>query len=77
MMWLVFVKWFFFDGFFDVGIVMIVVVLFFVIFNGREKSENWFVLFVWDDMKDIFWGILVLFGGGLSLVVVVLNIGLV
>ncbi len=69
-------KWFSLDGLSDAGIAMTAAVLLFVIPNGREKSENRPALLAWDDMKDIPWGILVLFGGGLSLAAAVSNTGL-
>ena len=62
-----------FDGLSDAGIAMTAAVLLFVI---PPKKPDRTALVTWDEMKDIPWGILLLFGGGLSLAAAVSESGL-
>ncbi len=69
-------KWFALEGLSDAGIAMTAAVLLFVIPNGKGTNADTPALLSWEDMKAIPWGILVLFGGGLSLAAAVSNTGL-
>tara|TARA_B100002003_G_scaffold242189_1_gene264896 strand:+ start:8561 stop:10060 length:1500 start_codon:yes stop_codon:yes gene_type:complete len=69
-------KWLSLDGLSDAGIAMTAAVLLFIIPNGKGGDSKDGALLAWDDMKAIPWGILVLFGGGLSLAAAVSNTGL-
>ncbi|WJG10347.1 SLC13 family permease [Aliiglaciecola sp. LCG003] len=66
-------KWFEVDGLSDAGIAIFAAVSLFVIPSGTTKQT---ALMDWPDMKDIPWGILLLFGGGLSLAAAVSSSGL-
>ena len=68
-------RWLSLDGLSDAGIAMTAAVLLFVIGNGKSEGKQGSLL-EWDDMKAIPWGILVLFGGGLSLAAAVSGSGL-
>ena len=68
-------RWLSLDGLSDAGIAMTAAVLLFVISNGKSEGKQGSLL-EWDDMKAIPWGILVLFGGGLSLAAAVSGSGL-
>lgn len=65
-------SWLSIDGLSDAGIAMLAAVSLFVIPNGKGNGS----LMEWNDMKAIPWGILVLFGGGLSLAAAVSQTGL-
>lgn len=66
-------QWFQLDGLSDAGIAMLAAVSLFVVPSG-EKGRG--ALMDWQDMHDIPWGILLLFGGGLSLAAAVSTSGL-
>ena len=57
----------------DAGIVMTAAVLLFVLPSGDPKQSR---LMVWEETARLPWGVLILFGGGLSLAGVVSNSGL-
>ncbi len=61
------------SGLSDVGIVMTAAFLLFLIPSGGRGSAR---LLTWDETRDLPWGILVLFGGGLSLAAAVSETGL-
>ena len=69
-------KWFSLEGLSDAGIAMTAAVLLFIVSNGKRVDEGKGALLCWEDMKEIPWGILVLFGGGLSLAAAVSQTGL-
>ena len=58
-------------GISDAGIVMTAAVVLFLLPSGASRP-----ILVWEDMVRIPWGVLILFGGGLSLAAVVSNSGL-
>jgi len=60
-------------GLTDTGIAMTAAVSLFFIPSGNEKSRR---LLVWEDLRDIPWGVLFLFGGGLSLAAAISSSGL-
>ncbi|WP_275795040.1 SLC13 family permease [Aliiglaciecola sp. CAU 1673] len=66
-------QWLQLDGLSDAGIAMLAAVSLFVVRDGNTVSDT---LMNWDDMRDIPWGILLLFGGGLSLAAAVSSTGL-
>jgi sodium-dependent dicarboxylate transporter 2/3/5 len=57
----------------DAGIAMGVSVLLFLIPSGKEKGEG---LLVWKDTARMPWGVLILFGGGLSMASAISSTGL-
>ncbi|MAH73217.1 MAG: anion transporter [Cellvibrionales bacterium TMED49] len=57
----------------DTTIALIGAVLLFLIPSGDKNQSN---LLSWDDLKDLPWGVLILFGGGLSLAAAISNSGL-
>jgi sodium-dependent dicarboxylate transporter 2/3/5 len=57
----------------DSGIVMTAAVLFFMLPSGNKSQPQ---LMTWHDASRLPWGVLILFGGGLSLAAVVSNTGL-
>ncbi|QJR82864.1 SLC13/DASS family transporter [Alteromonas pelagimontana] len=67
-----FARWLNIDGVSDAGIAMLAAVSLFIIPNGKSTGS----LMEWSNMKDIPWGILILFGGGLSLAAAVSTSGL-
>jgi sodium-dependent dicarboxylate transporter 2/3/5 len=60
-------------GISDAGIVMTAGILFFVLPSGNTTQPR---LMVWEDATRLPWGVLILFGGGLSLAAAVSNTGL-
>jgi len=60
-------------GISDPGIVMTAAVLFFLVPSGDAAQAR---LMTWEDVARLPWGVLILFGGGLSLAAVVSNTGL-
>lgn len=60
-------------GISDAGIVMTAGVLFFVLPSGNSEQPR---LMTWENALRLPWGVLILFGGGLSLAAVVSNTGL-
>jgi len=60
-------------GISDPGIVMTAAVLFFLVPSGNAAQPR---LMTWEDVARLPWGVLILFGGGLSLAAVVSNTGL-
>jgi sodium-dependent dicarboxylate transporter 2/3/5 len=66
-------EWLGITGVSDAGIVMTAALLLFLLPSGRESSVQ---LMTWHDMKRLPWGVLILFGGGLSLAVAVSDSGL-
>jgi sodium-dependent dicarboxylate transporter 2/3/5 len=56
--------WLELDGLSDTGIVMAAAILLFIIPSGDDEQSR---LMVWRDISDLPWGVLILFGGGLSL----------
>lgn len=61
------------SGVSDAGIVMTAALLLFVLPSGDKAQPR---LMVWDDASRLPWGVLILFGGGLSLAVAVADSGL-
>lgn len=51
---------------FDIGIVIVVVLLLFVLLVNKGDGE---CIFDWESVVRVLWGVLFLFGGGLILVV--------
>jgi len=66
-------EWLGLTGISDAGIVMTAAVLIFLLPSGRESEPQ---LMTWKDMSRLPWGVLILFGGGLSLAAAVSNSGL-
>ncbi len=62
-----------FTGLSDAGIAITAGVILFIIPSGANKGEQ---LLKWNDLKDLPWGILILFGGGLSLAMAISSSGL-
>jgi sodium-dependent dicarboxylate transporter 2/3/5 len=60
-------------GLSDAGIAISAGVVLFLIPSGEKPGEK---LIVWKDMKELPWGILILFGGGLSLAMAITSSGL-
>ncbi len=58
----------------DTGIAIIAAVVLFILPTGLVRGER---ILVWDDMKRLPWGILLLFGGGLSIAAAMGQSGLV
>ncbi|MCC2604852.1 SLC13 family permease [Planctobacterium marinum] len=65
--------WLSIDGLSDAGIAMFAAVALFIVPAGKGREG---ALMAWEDMKSIPWGVLVLFGGGLSLAAAVSDSGL-
>jgi sodium-dependent dicarboxylate transporter 2/3/5 len=61
------------DGLSDTGIAIIAALSLFFIPSGSEKGRR---LLVWEDLRDLPWGVLFLFGGGLSLAAAISSSGL-
>lgn len=66
-------EWLGFDGVSDAGIVMAAAVLLFVLPSGNGDGGP---LMQWPDVSKLPWGVLILFGGGLSLAAAVADSGL-
>ena len=66
-------KWAGFSGLSDAGIVMTAAVLLFMLPSGNVAQPQ---LMTWHDVSRLPWGVLVLFGGGLSLAAAVSDSGL-
>ena len=60
-------------GLSDAGIAITAGVFLFLIPSGEKKSER---ILMWNDLKELPWGILILFGGGLSLAMAITTSGL-
>tara|TARA_R100001143_G_scaffold63605_1_gene73848 strand:+ start:78280 stop:79758 length:1479 start_codon:yes stop_codon:yes gene_type:complete len=60
-------------GLSDAGIAISAGVLLFLIPSGERKSER---ILMWENLKELPWGILILFGGGLSLAMAITSSGL-
>lgn len=60
-------------GLSDAGIAIAAGIVLFLIPSGEKPGEK---LIVWEDMKQLPWGILILFGGGLSLAMAITTSGL-
>jgi sodium-dependent dicarboxylate transporter 2/3/5 len=65
--------WLQLSGVSDTGIVMTAAVLLFILPSGDTHNPR---LLTWEDLRRLPWGVLILFGGGLSLAAVVSNSGL-
>lgn len=63
----------FFPGLSDAGIAITAGIVLFIIPNGDKKGGK---LLLWSTLKDLPWGILILFGGGLSLASAISSSGL-
>ncbi len=63
----------FFPGLSDAGIAISAGVVLFLIPSGEKPGEK---LLTWNDLKELPWGILILFGGGLSLAMGITTSGL-
>src|SRR5690625_5533142 len=63
----------FFPGLSDAGIAITAGIVLFIIPNGDKKGRK---LLLWSTLKDLPWGILILFGGGLSLASAISSSGL-
>ncbi|WP_416305490.1 SLC13 family permease [Neptunicella sp. SCSIO 80796] len=61
------------EGVSDTGIVMVAALLLFLLPSGSKEQEQ---LLTWHDANRVPWGVLVLFGGGLSLAAAVSDSGL-
>ncbi|MDC0423441.1 DASS family sodium-coupled anion symporter [Methylophilaceae bacterium] len=61
-----------FDGLTDAGIAIIAAISLFIIPSQNKKTD----LLVWDETKKLPWGLLILFGGGLSLAKAINSSGL-
>jgi len=68
-------EWLGITGVSDAGIVMTAALLLFVVPSGREKGPSTQIM-TWQDMTRLPWGVLILFGGGLSLAMAVSDSGL-
>lgn len=66
-------EWLGLTGVSDAGIVMTAAVLLFILPSGRSNAPQ---LMTWSDVTRLPWGVLILFGGGLSLAVAVSDSGL-
>ena len=62
------------QGISDAGIVMAAAILLFIVPGGGETGRE--PLMSWEDLRDLPWGVLVLFGGGLSLAAAISGSGL-
>jgi len=60
-------------GLSDAGIAIAAGVILFLIPNGEKKHGR---ILMWSDLRDLPWGILILFGGGLSLAMAITSSGL-
>lgn len=60
-------------GISDAGIAMAAGLSLFIIPSGKKDGKG---ILVWDDLKELPWGILILFGGGLSLAAAISSTGL-
>ncbi len=60
-------------GLSDTGIAMTAAISLFFIPSGNEKGRR---LLIWEDLRDLPWGVLFLFGGGLSLAAAISSSGL-
>lgn len=60
-------------GLSDAGIAITAGVVLFLLPSGDQKGKN---LLMWKDLKELPWGILILFGGGLSLAMAITSSGL-
>ena len=65
--------WLGFGGLSDAGIVMTAAMLLFILPSGDSKQRR---LMTWEDVTRLPWGVLILFGGGLSLAAAVSDSGL-
>lgn len=63
----------FIPGLSDAGIAIAAGVVLFIAPNGKESGES---LLKWNNLQDLPWGILILFGGGLSLASAISSTGL-
>jgi sodium-dependent dicarboxylate transporter 2/3/5 len=61
------------SGLSDAGVVLIAALLLFLLPSGENEQSR---LMVWDDVARLPWGVLILFGGGLSLAAAVSDSGL-
>ncbi|NNC76344.1 MAG: DASS family sodium-coupled anion symporter [Woeseiaceae bacterium] len=66
-------EWLGLTGVSDAGIVMTAAILLFVLPSGENGNSR---LMIWQDASRLPWGVLILFGGGLSLAAVVSSSGL-
>ena len=66
-------SWLNLDGISDAGLAMLAAGALFVVPSGNKQSSP---LMQWEDMRNIPWGVLLLFGGGLSLALAVSHSGL-
>lgn len=66
-------EWLGISGVSDAGIVMTAALLLFLLPSGKKSSAQ---LMTWQDMTRLPWGVLILFGGGLSLAMAVSDSGL-
>lgn len=66
-------EWLGITGVSDAGIVMTAALLLFILPSGKKSSTQ---LMTWHDMSRLPWGVLILFGGGLSLAMAVSDSGL-
>jgi sodium-dependent dicarboxylate transporter 2/3/5 len=66
-------EWLGIDGVSDAGIVMTAAIILFMLPSGDRDNPR---LMIWEDMRRLPWGVLILFGGGLSLASVVSGSGL-
>jgi len=66
-------EWLGISGVSDAGIVMTAALLLFLLPSGKKSSAQ---LMTWQDMARLPWGVLILFGGGLSLAMAVSDSGL-
>lgn len=66
-------EWLDISGITDAGIVMTAAVLLFMLPSGDEHQPQ---LMVWRDVSKLPWGVLILFGGGLSLAAAITDSGL-
>ena len=62
-----------FTGLSDAGIAIAAGIVLFIIPSGEKKHQK---LLAWENMRDLPWGILILFGGGLSLANAISSSGL-
>ncbi|MCC5940305.1 MAG: DASS family sodium-coupled anion symporter [Balneolaceae bacterium] len=60
-------------GLSDAGIAITAGVILFLLPNGLKEGKN---ILIWKDLKELPWGILILFGGGLSLAMAITSSGL-
>lgn len=66
-------QWLGIEGLSDTGIVMVAAISLFIVPNQRGSTQK---LLAWEDTSQLPWGVLVLFGGGLSLAATISSSGL-